>query len=86
MEGHIAAAALLKGDDSDLAAYQAKLREMSEHMLQAQVGMARIAVQARAVLTPAQREAIPSNKAGDQSGMTCRLLGEAHSGAAGHEL
>ena len=86
MEGHIAAAALLKGDNPDLAAYETKLREMSEHMLQAQVGMARIAVQARAVLTPAQREAIPSSPAGDQSEMACPRPGEAHAGAAGHHL
>jgi Spy/CpxP family protein refolding chaperone len=56
MAAHRQAAELLQSERPDLAAYEAKLREASEHMVQAHTSMARTVVQARAVLTPEQRE------------------------------
>jgi Spy/CpxP family protein refolding chaperone len=56
MAAHRQAAELLQSERPDLAAYEAKLREASEHMIQAHSTMARSVVQARAILTPEQRQ------------------------------
>jgi hypothetical protein len=53
---HHAAAALLNQDSPDISAYEAKLREAVDHLLQAHVTVIKAGAEARAVLTPAQRE------------------------------
>lgn len=55
MESHMAAAALLEGDAPDFQGFEARLREAAEHVVEGHVAMARVAVEARQVLTPEQR-------------------------------
>lgn len=55
MQAHMAAAQQLRGESPDLQAYEEKLREAADHMVQAHVGMARIAMQSREVLTAEQQ-------------------------------
>lgn len=55
MQAHMAAAQQLRGESPDLQAYEENLREAADHMVQAHVGMARVAMQAREVLTPEQQ-------------------------------
>jgi len=55
MQAHMAAAELLKGDAPDFQGYEARIREAADHMVRAHVAMARIAVDARGVLTTEQR-------------------------------
>lgn len=55
MQAHHAAAELLRGDAPDYAAYEAKLREAVDHMVQAHMAMARTNVEARQVLTAEQQ-------------------------------
>ena len=56
MQGMQAASQRLTSDSPDLEAYTAQLRESMDHMIQAHMAMARAGVEARQVLTPAQRE------------------------------
>ncbi|MFO7892818.1 MAG: Spy/CpxP family protein refolding chaperone [Longimicrobiales bacterium] len=51
-----AASEQLGSDSPDLDAYEARVREATNHMVQAHTAMARAAVEARQVLTPEQRE------------------------------
>lgn len=51
-----AAQELLDGDSPELSAYEARLREAANHMVLAHTAMARAAVDARALLSPEQRE------------------------------
>jgi len=60
MSAHRRAAEALHGDSPDFGAYEDALGEASDHMVRAHVAMARAAVQARAVLTPEQRERLHS--------------------------
>lgn len=57
-EARLAAAELFKAENPDLEAYETKLWAVGDHKLQAQLATARIAVQARSVLTAEQREAL----------------------------
>lgn len=54
MQAHMAAAELLKGDSPDFEGYEAGVREAADHMVLAHVAMARVAVDARGVLTAEQ--------------------------------
>lgn len=56
MSAHQAAAEALQGDEVDLGAYEAGLRQATDHMVTARMAMARAAVEARAMLTPGQLE------------------------------
>lgn len=47
---------LLEGESPDLSAYEERLREAANHMVLAHTAMARAGVDARALLTPEQRE------------------------------
>lgn len=58
MAAHRQAAELLQAERPDLAAYEAKLREAADHMVQNHTSMARTAVEARAILTPEQRASL----------------------------
>lgn len=60
MAAHRQAAELLQAERPDLAAYEAKLREAADHMVQNHTTMARTAVEARAILTPEQRTKLAS--------------------------
>jgi Spy/CpxP family protein refolding chaperone len=51
---HKAAAALLDKDAPDLAAYQAKLRETTDHVLQGHLAVVKAGLEGRAILTPEQ--------------------------------
>ena len=53
---HKAAAAVLDGAHPDVAAYQSKLREVADHIIEAHVAVVKAGLEASAVLTPAQRE------------------------------
>lgn len=55
MQSRSAAAAALEGDSPDLDAYRTALEGAASHMVAAHVAMARIALEARAILTPEQR-------------------------------
>jgi Spy/CpxP family protein refolding chaperone len=74
MAAHRQAAELLRAEQPDLAAYEAKLREAADHMVQNHISMARTSVAARAVLTPEQRAGFASL---DHAAM-------GHSGGHGH--
>lgn len=52
----LTASELLDSDSPDLAAYEARLREATDHMVQAYTAMARASVEARQLLTPEQRD------------------------------
>jgi uncharacterized membrane protein len=56
MEAHRRAAAALESERPDLDAYETAFREAANHMALAHVAMTRAAVEARAVLTPEQRQ------------------------------
>jgi Spy/CpxP family protein refolding chaperone len=56
MSTHTAAAQALQGDSPDFDAYQQDLQAAANIMVQAHVAMARAQVEARAILTPDQRE------------------------------
>jgi Spy/CpxP family protein refolding chaperone len=73
MATHRQAAELLRADQPDLAAYEARLRQAADHMVQAHTSMARTAVDARAILTPEQRASL--------AGMAHGTMGH---GAMGH--
>lgn len=49
---------LLDADQPDLEAYEARLREAADHMVQSHTAMAAAGVAAREVLTPEQREVL----------------------------
>lgn len=79
MASHGQAAELLRADRPDLAAYEARLREAADHMVQAQTSMARTAVEARAILTPEQRAVLADMS---QGAMQHGAMG--NHGAMGH--
>ncbi|GMR14287.1 MAG: hypothetical protein BMS9Abin29_2533 [Gemmatimonadota bacterium] len=54
-QAHERAAASIAGDETDLAAYEAALREAMDHMVSVHVSVARAAVDARALLNDEQR-------------------------------
>jgi hypothetical protein len=53
---HKAAAALLGQDSPDVAAYQARLRETLDHILQGHVAVIKAGIEAKALLAPDQRD------------------------------
>jgi Spy/CpxP family protein refolding chaperone len=59
---HAAAAAALNAATPDVAGFEAKLREASQHMVQAHVAVARRGVEALGVLTAAQKTKLQSGK------------------------
>ena len=78
---HSRAAEAIEGAEPDWTAYETALRDAAEHMVQAHTAMARAAVSARDVLTPAQREQL----SGMGHGMDGKMGGDgaAHSGMMG---
>ena len=56
MSAHQAAADALEGASPDLDAYEGNLRTAADLMVQSHLAMARSALEAREILTPAQRE------------------------------
>ena len=58
MEAHQAANQLLEAAAPDFAAYTAKMKQAAGQMAEGHVAMAKAALEARAVLTPAQREKV----------------------------
>jgi Spy/CpxP family protein refolding chaperone len=71
------AAELLQAEQPDLAAFEARLRQAADHMVQAHTTMARAAVDARAILTPEQRASL--------AGMAHGAMGHGDMGhGAGH--
>jgi Spy/CpxP family protein refolding chaperone len=101
MAAHREAAELLHTDRPDFAAYEARLREVADHMIQAHTQMARAAVQARGVLTPEQREKGAhvahgsvghghggmggEARAGMMGMMSCPMMGMASGADEGHQ-
>ena len=87
MQTHMAAAELLKGDSPDFQGYEAGLREATDHMVRAHVAMARVAVEARGVLTPEQRGRLDElgrgMMGGDEHGMMDGGQGRMAHGAMG---
>ncbi len=79
------AAQALNGDAPDLDAYAKALRTASDHMVQAQVAMAKASVDARAVLTEAQRTQLQKGMALVGS-MACGMAGYGSSMHAGSDL
>lgn len=73
-QGRQQAAQALSGDTPDLDAYAKALRAASDHMVQAQVAMAKASVDARAVLTPEQRTRLQNGLALVGS-MSCGMAG-----------
>lgn len=69
MQAHMAAAELLKGDAPDFTGYEARLREAADHMVRAHTAMARVAVEARNVLT-AEQQAKLKELGGTMRGMS----------------
>ena len=63
MAAHHSANALLDARSPDFAAYTARLKEATAHMVEGHVAMTKAAVAARDVLTPAQRESLKSSMA-----------------------
>lgn len=63
MELHRAANAMLDDATPDFAAYTARLKEATSHMAEGHVAMAKAAVGARDVLTPAQRTSLKESMA-----------------------
>lgn len=74
MQAHSAAAEILRADAPDFAAYEARLRESADHMVRAHVEMARVAVEARQVLTPEQRTRLDTMRDGMMQGMHQRMM------------
>ena len=68
MTSHMAASQLLDAATPDFSAFEAKLQEATTHMVEAHVVMAKAAVAARDVLTPAQRQTLK-----DQMGMMHKM-------------
>lgn len=68
------ASAMLDSDTPDLDAYEARLREATNHMVLAHASMARAAVEGRQVLTPQQRERLS---------LARRMMDEMHSDTMG---
>lgn len=68
MEARRAAAAALEADAPDLAGYEAALGEAAGHMVQAHVAETRAALEARALLTERQREALDAMTPGMHGG------------------
>jgi hypothetical protein len=81
MAAHSRAAEAIEGDAPDWTAYETALRAAADHMVQAHTAMARTAVAARDVLTPAQREQL----SGMDHGMSGMMAGDGpgHSGMMG---
>lgn len=63
MESHRAANQLLEVASPDFAAYSAKLKEATAHLVEGHVAIARAAVAARSVLTAAQRQTLKDRMA-----------------------
>jgi Spy/CpxP family protein refolding chaperone len=88
MAAHRQAAELLQAEQPDLAAYEARLRQAADHMVQAHTSMARTAVEARAILTPEQRASLAGmahgamghGAMGHGSGHGSGAMGEGHAG------
>ncbi|HUG40870.1 MAG TPA: Spy/CpxP family protein refolding chaperone [Longimicrobiales bacterium] len=78
MQTHMAAAELLKGDAPDFQGYEASLREAADHMVRAHVAMARVAVDARRVLTPEQRDRLDELGRGMMGGGEQGMMGGGH--------
>lgn len=74
MQAHSAAAEILRADAPDFAAYEAGLREAADHMVRTHVEMARVAVEARQVLTPEQRTRLDTMRDGMMQGMQQRMM------------
>jgi Spy/CpxP family protein refolding chaperone len=74
MQAHTAAAEILRADAPDFAAYEARLREAADHMVRTHVEMARVAVEARQVLTPEQRTRLDTMREGMMQGMHQRMM------------
>lgn len=86
MQTHTAAAELLKADAPDFQGFEAKLREAADHMVRAHVAMARVAVDARRVLTPEQRDGLDElgrGMMGGEQGMMGGGHGQMEQGAMG---
>jgi Spy/CpxP family protein refolding chaperone len=60
MATHNAANQMLEASSPDFAAYSAKMKEAAVHMAEGQVTMAKAAVEARNILTAAQRQTLKS--------------------------
>ena len=58
MTAHMGASQLLDAANPDFSAFESKLKEATTHMVEGHVVMAKAAVAARDVLTPAQRQAL----------------------------
>jgi Spy/CpxP family protein refolding chaperone len=58
MEEHRAANQLLQAGSPDFAAYTARMKQAAAHMAEGHVAMAKAGVEARALLTPEQRESL----------------------------
>jgi uncharacterized membrane protein len=56
VDSHRTAASLLGAAAPDVAGYQARLGEASDHLIEAHVAVVKAGIEARAMLTPAQRE------------------------------
>lgn len=78
MQAHMAAADLLKGDSPDFQGYETKVREAADHMVRTHVAMARIAVDARHVLTPEQRSTLEELGDGMMGGGQHGMMGAGH--------
>ncbi len=83
MQAHMAAAELLKGDTPDFAAYEAKLREIASHMVEAHSAMARIAVETRQLLTDEQLAELESLEATMMGGGQHGMMGGGQHGMMG---
>lgn len=65
MEAPQNAAAMLEGDEPDLDAYEAELRDLADRMVEVHVRMTRAALEARDVLTDEQRARLSRMHDGD---------------------
>jgi Spy/CpxP family protein refolding chaperone len=94
MAAHARAAEALDANRPDWATYEAALRSAADHMVQAHTAMARTAVAAKDVLTPAQREQLSgmdhgmsgmmgNDGAGQMGMMGCMMMGGMN-GMEGH--
>jgi Spy/CpxP family protein refolding chaperone len=73
-QAHTAAAEMLRADRPDFAAYEARIREAADHMVRTHVEMARVAVEARQVLTPEQRTRLDTMRDGMMRDMHQRMM------------
>lgn len=73
-EAQRAAAEALRGEQPDLAAYEAKLKEAAAHGVEAHVVAARAALEARSVLTDEQRAKLRTGMAMMREAM-CSMMG-----------